>query len=151
MSLIEIVIASAIIATSVLSIVVAINFFLKLSFSNSKEVGAVLLLEETSEAVQLIRDKGWSNISGTNPSIKYHIYWSTSDYFTTTTPQLINEIYTRTVQFQNVGRDANDDIVSSGGTNDPNTKKVLIEISWNTFGTTTIKKSQMLIHNVYAN
>ena len=150
-SIIEIIIASAIISTTVISIIVAINFFLKLSFTNSKEVGAVLLLEETAEAVQLIRDKGWINISNTNPGTKYHIYWSTSDYFTTTTPQLINDIYTRTVQFENVNRDSNDDIVSSGGNDDSNTRKVLIEISWNAFGEIKTKTSQMLIHNVYAN
>lgn len=149
-SVIEIIIASSIISITVLSIIVAINFFIKLSIINSKEAGAVLLLEETLESVQLIRDKGWSNISNSDTSIKYHIYWSTSDYFATTTPQLINGIYTRTIQFQNVERDLNDDITSNGN-DDPNTRKVLIEISWEVFGETKIKTAEMLIHNVYGN
>lgn len=40
------------------------------------------------------------------------------------------ENFTRSVSFSSVSRDGNSDIVTSGGTVDPNTKKVMATVSW---------------------
>lgn len=148
-SIVEVVISSAIIAISVVGIVTALQSFLIISLGNSEKTQAVLMLEETSEVVQYIRDKGWSaNINYLDDQTDYYIVWNGLDYSLTDSPQLEKGKFTRKLVFEEVYRDSNDDIVESG-TLDEGTRKVVVNIEWTgTDGSQTVS-SEFLIHNVY--
>jgi type II secretory pathway pseudopilin PulG len=152
MSIVEIVVAAGIIATSVLGIVGAIQVYLKIVYSNTRETQAVLLLDETAEALQYLRDTSYSaNFASTTASTTYTLYWNGTGYQLATSTISLPYGMSRTISFDSVRRDGSDQIVSSGGTLDPNTKKVTINIAWPYKNATTTISSEMLIHNIYAN
>jgi Tfp pilus assembly protein PilV len=122
-SIIEIVIAAAIIGISVIGIINSLKVFLSLSMKNTNEAQAGLLLEETLEVLQYSRDKGWtSNIKNLNKNVGYYILWNGIDYSATTTPQV-----------------------------DDGTRKVSVEIAWKDGVEDKKVNSEFLIHNVYQN
>jgi len=148
-SIVEIVVATAIIGVSVVGIVAALNSFLYLSISNTNKAQAALLLEESLEVTQYIRDKSWTgNIAILNPGTEYYILWNDIDYSITDVPQ--SEKFTRILRFEKVDRDSSDNITASGD-EDPGTRKVFVDISWNESGETKNINSEYLIHDVYQN
>ena len=97
-SMVEVVIAAAIILGAVLVLLGVHNLYLKVALSNGSVVKAAYLAEEGVENIRFLRDVSWSaNISGL-----------------TSTSTTIENFY-RTVTLSAVYRDANSDIVSSGG------------------------------------
>ncbi|OGC97823.1 hypothetical protein A2634_05400 [Candidatus Amesbacteria bacterium RIFCSPHIGHO2_01_FULL_48_32] len=91
---------------------------------------ATELAREAAEALRVIREKGWINMAVTGP---YHpVLDGTGNSWTLASgSQLING-FTRVMVISDAQRDANNDIVASGGTPDPSTKKVDITVSWGT-------------------
>lgn len=151
-SIVEIVVASGIIAVSVVGIVGAIQIYLKIVYQNTRETQAVLLLDETSDAIQSLRDESFSeNFADTSSDEDYTIFWNGTGYEIGTSTISLPYDMNRTINFENINRDSSDQIVSSGGTNDSNTKKAIINISWPYKGETKSIISEMLIHNIYAN
>jgi Tfp pilus assembly protein PilV len=151
-SIVEIVIAAGIIATSVIGIVGAIQVYLKIVYSNTRETQAILLLDETAEALQYLRDTSYSsNIASTTASTTYTLYWNGTGYQLATSTIGLPYGMSRTLLFSSVRRDGSDQIVSSGGTIDANTKKATINIAWPYKNATTTLTSEVLIHNIYAN
>ncbi len=150
-SIIEIVVGSAIITVAGLAIILGTLSYIEISSKNSHNVQTALLFEETGEAIQFLRDSGWtSNIGNKTLNTAYYLSWSGSTYSLSTTPNLYQNTYTRTVRFQSVERDGNDSITTSGS-NDPDTRLVEIDVSWPYKGATTTISTEMLIHNVYDN
>lgn len=150
-SIIEIIVGSAIITVAGLAIILGTLSYIEISAKNSHNVQTALLFEETGEAIQFLRDKSWSsNIGNKNLNTDYYLTWDGNTYSLTTTPSLYQGTYARTVRFQNVERDANDNITNSG-TNDPNTRLVEINVSRSEKDATTTVSTEMLIHNVYDN
>ena len=148
-SIIEVIVASAIIAISVVGIVTALQAFLLISLDNTEKTQAALMLEETSEVVQYIRDKGWSaNIEVLDSQVEYYIVWNGLDYSLTNTPQIEKQKFTRKLIFEEVERDSNDDITSSG-TLDTGTRKVVVTIEWSNSRGDQSVSSEFLIHDVY--
>lgn len=91
-----------------------------------KRAEAAQKLQETKEAIRSIREAGWSNIqnNGTFHPVNDGTSWSLS-------PNAVTEDgMTTQVEISSVSRDSSNMIVSSGGTVDPSTKRVLITISW---------------------
>ena len=110
------------------------NLYLKTALSNGEALKAVYLAEEGIENIRFLRDVSWStNISGL-----------------TSLSTTIDNFY-RTVTLSEVNRDANSDIVSSGGTVDINTKLVVSSVSWWNGVSTTTKSISTYITNLYAN
>lgn len=93
---------------------------------------ASYLAEEGIEAIRSVRDESWSsNIAGLTMGTNYYPVVSGSKWILqTTNPGLINNRYARRAVFENVNRDGSDNIVTSGGTLDANTKKVTTYVSW---------------------
>lgn len=87
---------------------------------------ATTLLKEANEAIRNIREKGWTTfaVNGT-----YHPQISGSSWTLANNSEVING-FTRSLVISDVFRDANGTIVSSGGTVDPSTKKVVTTVSW---------------------
>jgi len=81
---------------------------------------------ESFEAVQSISYNSWDSFADGI----YGLNADNSSWQFQTEPNLINNIYTRSIIISPVQRDANCDIVASGGINDPDTKLVTVIIDW---------------------
>lgn len=151
-SIVEIIVAAGIIAVAVTGIVGAIQVYLKIVHQNAREAQAVLVLDETAEVLQYLRDKSYNTyFDQTDSDTSYTIFWNGSGYAMATSTIILPYEMTRTITFQEVLRDSNSQIVSSGGSVDTNTKKAIITISWPYQGETKTVSSEMLIHNMYEN
>jgi Tfp pilus assembly protein PilV len=139
-SVVEIVVAVALLLLIVSSLYTANIFYLKTILSNVNKVKASFLAEEGVEAVKLIRDQSWANISGLTVGNSYYLYWNGSMWQATTTNTYVQEVFERKFVISNVNRDSNSDIVTSGGSVDAGTKKVAVSVSW-LAGTSTSTKS----------
>ena len=125
--LIEILIVGAVIGIGFVGLVAFLISSASTTFQITRNTEAAALAEEGMEAVRSMRDESWSLVStaGTYyPEISVDKWTLVS-----TDPGLINGLYTRTVVIDNVNRDTNDDIASSG-TLDPNTKRVTVTVTW---------------------
>lgn len=92
---------------------------------------ATFYATEGLEAVKSIRNQGWTTpflasscSAGCGISASGGL-WAWNGTNNIKTP------YTRTITVSAVGRDGSGNIVSSGGTDDPNTKKVTSTVTWN--------------------
>lgn len=143
--LLEIVIAISLISGTIFSLAFVFLIAGKLETRASNQIRANFLAEEGIEALRFLRDKGWSaNLASLNTSTTYYILfnsgslnWSTS----ASNPGFIGSLYARSFTIASVNRDASDNIVSSGGTLDPNTKEFRVSVSWQergVYSTTTV-------------
>lgn len=151
--LIEILIAVFIFSIILGSLITASNKYLSGASDNLKSTKAAYLAEEGIEAIKIIRDTNWSTISNLADNTNYYLYWNTSSstnntWSATTTASTIDSIFTRTVVLNNVYRDSNGRIVTSGGTLDANTEKVTVTISWKAKAATTTKSISTYITNI---
>lgn len=130
--MLEIVIAVAIIAAAFFSVLQVSVFTLKVMQGRNDKARALAYAQEGIEAVRNMRDGGWTaNISGLTFGSTYYLTISGSQWaLTAIDPGVIGGKFTRTIVFDNVSRDINDDIVAVGGTDDPKTKKVTASVSW---------------------
>ena len=136
-ALIEIIVGSAIAIGVFLALGSIGKYSLLLVTEANLRVRSSFLAAEGVEAVKIMRDTSWSkNIATLNPGTAYYLSFATSTnmWATSTAPALIDGIFTQTVTLQNVSRDASDKIIASGGTNDPNTKKVTATVSYSVRG-----------------
>lgn len=95
---------------------------------------ATYLAQEGMEITRLLRDQSWStNIAPLTLGTNYYFVRSSNWWAVTATSQpLIENIFSRTATPFEVQRNSSDDIVPSGGTPDPNTKRVVVRVLWGT-------------------
>lgn len=151
MGLVEVLIASSIMAASLISIMGVYNALSKLSLRNTDSIQATYLAEEGLEIVRVLRDKGWANIASTTASTTYSFFWNnaSSTWMATTSPEEI-DIFDRSVIFESVRRNANFSIVQGGmGTVDPNSRKVTVTVSWLTVSGTSTKVLEGYVFNTF--
>lgn len=150
-SVIEIIIASAIISLTVISISVAYGNFVYLSRQNTAKVQAALLLDEGSEAIKTMRGESWTNIASTTASTTYYFVWMTDRWRATTTPVVIDNMFYRTFVVTPVYRDVStfNILPNTSGTLDPGTKKIDITVAWTDKGATTTRSSTIYVFNIY--
>lgn len=153
LSLVEVLIATSIILAFFLALITVYNSYLKLAKTNINSVKAIFLAEEGIEAIKILRDSSWSNeivplTSGTN----YYLAFTGGRWDTTTSNIYIDANFERKLSFSNVNRDAvTDDIVTSGGILDPNTRLLTVTVSWNNRGATSTKVLSTYITNLFSN
>ena len=133
-SIIEILIVIAIIVIALTSLLGVATFSLRISTLMRETNQANNLSQEVMEAVRNFRDGTSWDIDGLGKLA------TSTDYYPQATGspskwQLVQgteniDGFTRKVVFKDVMRDSNSNIVESGGTNDPNTKKVTVTVSW---------------------
>ncbi|MCF7865546.1 MAG: hypothetical protein K9M11_03500 [Candidatus Pacebacteria bacterium] len=154
-SVVEVLVASAIIMTSVISILGVYSGLTSISLRNTSKVQAGMLLDEGAEALRFMRDVSWNtNIGPLVNGTTYWLYWdySTSTYGwrATTTQNLIDDQFDRSIVLASVNRDATTyNIVSSGGTLDTGTRKATITTSWFDKTSTSSKSIVMYLYNTY--
>jgi len=136
--IVEIVVAVSIISIAFFTISQMSVIYLKQTIQNKQSLKAAYLTEEALEAVRSVRDQGWvANIQALTMESNYYPVISGNKWIlTSSNPGLLEGVYTRQIIVNNVSRDASDNIVSSGGTNDPDTKKITATISWDGKSTT---------------
>ena len=153
-TVVEIVVSAAII---LLVGTVFTSVLTKTTFLSSKALRIVQtnsLLEEGAEVVKIIRENDWNTISGYSLNTNYYMDFypynvNENVWMLSTTPNKVDNIFTRTVVFSSVNRDSNDDIVTSGGTLDARTKKVTVTVSFNVQGTTFSKSLVFYITDIF--
>ena len=129
--LIEVVVATALTATIIIFLLGLVQDTVKISQASLERTQASYLLEEGQEAVKTIRDDAWTNISSVGNGVTQYLSWNGSKWTFSSTDSPIDN-FSRSVVFEAVSRDANDDIVTTGGTVDTRTRKVTVTVSWNT-------------------
>lgn len=147
--LIEIIVGSAILTISLAAVSTYFQKSLQFNQDNKKIVQASFLLEEGLEVVKFFRDTSWLNISGLTAGTSYYLNFNGTKWATSTSNVFVENLFERKLVINNVSRDANDDIVSSGGTNDTDTKKATISVSWRGRNSTTTKSISTYITNIF--
>ena len=132
-SIIEILVVIAIIITALSSLLGLASFSLGVSALIKQTNQGNLLSQEVMEAVRNFRDGTSWDVDG------FGKLATSTDYYPQATGspskwQLVQGIenidgFTRKVVFEDVMRDSNSNIVEAG-TYDPNTKKVIVTVSW---------------------
>ena len=131
---VEVLIATAVISMTIFSLFYVFTLAERLSVGAGDRIKANFLAEEGLEALRFLRDAGWKgNLSNLVAGTNYYLSFDTSLSrwsVGVSNPGSIDNLFTRRITVENVSRNSNDDIVGSGGTNDPNTKKFNVIVSW---------------------
>lgn len=130
-SIVEILVVVAILGVTLTSLLGLINFSLKSSRITKQTIQANFLAQEIIEATRTIRDQGWANLTNGSHGINN----VTGIWEFDGTENIING-FSRSILIESGRRDANDDIVESGGVSDPDTKKATVTVSWQEEGRT---------------
>ena len=148
--MVEVLVAASIITASVLAAMAVAQKSVQVSFEAFHISEAGFLLEEGAEAVRIVRDNAWTNISGLTAGTNYYPTFSGGTWTLSTTPNSVG-IFTRTVSFANVNRDsATQNIVSSGGVSDAGTKLFTVTVSWVESAITVTKTLQFYISDIFS-
>jgi len=134
-SIIEILIVIAIIVIALISLLGLVVFSLRISTLIKETTQANNLAQETLEAVRNFRDgTDWDTdgLGALTTGIAYHPEKSgdVPPKWQLILGEETVDGFVKKVEFENVNRDGNDNIVDSGGVDDPDTKKVTVTISW---------------------
>ncbi len=134
-TLVELLIAGAVIAIAFTAIVGFLLFSQNITLKSQRNTEAVGLAEQAMEAVRKLRDDSWtSNIATLTVGTTYYPSVSGNQWTLVTINPNSSSYYTTKIVLSDVNRDSNDNI-SAAGTNDPNTKKVVTTVSWSDSGT----------------
>ncbi len=151
-ALLEVLFGVSVVSIVLLSLLGAYNIYLKNAFRLTEKVQASFLAEEGVEAIRVIRDSSFSTgLSTLVSNTSYYFSFEGGTWKATTSDIFIDGLFSRKFVVSNVSRDANDDIVTSGGTNDSNTKKAVVTVSWNSGGATSTVSISTYITNLFSN
>ena len=104
-SLVEVLVACAIISLTIISLMSAAAKSIELSYRALKQVQASLLIEEGVEAVKSIRDNNWDTISVLDLDTEHYLSFdiNTNKWSLSVDPTVpIDEVFTRKVIFSSV-------------------------------------------------
>jgi Tfp pilus assembly protein PilV len=151
--LVEILVAVFIFTLILTSLITASNLYLSGSEESLKIAEGAYIAQEGVEAVKIMRDVNWTNISSLTNDSKYYFVFDTSSstnniWKATTTASYENmNSFLRSFKVSAVYRDSNGDIASSGSL-DQYTKKVVVSVSWKSKSATTTKTISTYIANI---
>ena len=104
---------------------------------------ADLILSESVGAIESVADDDFTNLAdGTYGLVKTSGVWVLQG-----SPDTVKGRYTRTITIEPIMRDDNCAIVSSGGTDDPDSKNIVIDVSWLESGANRSQYLEKLITN----
>lgn len=146
--MVEVVVSAGIFVAAVVAFYTAWGVLTNLEDHNRDRTYAGLLLEETGEAIMLFRDQGWaSNIAAYQAGTPYYLTWDGDEYYLGATEAGVPEGYARRVTFFSVNRNGSG-AYSVSGTEDPDTRRVLIEIV-DMESDEVLVSGEALVHNTY--
>lgn len=126
--LMEIIIVSAIILTALVGFLQAETSSLRLLRTEKDSLEASFLAQEGLEAARALRDENWSSVASTTNGAVYSPVLAGAKWSLSAGSSTVGA-YTRTLVFDQVLRNAQDEI-SSSGTLDYGTRKVVSIVSW---------------------
>ena len=148
-TLVEIVVASAIISFSLVSMVAIASNSIAYSRRSLNTYGASAELEEGMEVTRMLQAQSWASIANLTPNTQYYFAFTTApDTWAVSTTPKTDGIYTRTLTVTPVSR-ASGAIVPTG-TDDPGTKLVTITVTWQESGVTVTKTLSGYISDIYS-
>ncbi|MBI2175408.1 MAG: hypothetical protein HYU35_01605 [Parcubacteria group bacterium] len=146
--LLELVIVIGVVSVSMFALLGAGQVAHRAVGEASRRQQAVFLLEEGMEALRLLRDDAWSNISGLNTGQSYALSFIGGTWEATTAPQYVEGLFERTFMLREVFRDTGDNI-ATGGTLDPETRHAEVRVSWSSRGATSTIMGTSWITNLF--
>ena len=150
MGILEAVVGIAIIVGVVIGLVNIFHNLVAVADDSLESLQAAFLLEEGAEVARLWRDQGWVNMSGLTVGADYFYNFNGSNWATSSANQFIDGRYDRRFRLTAVNRDATtQDIVTSGGVVDVNTKLVTVEVAWRQGSATTTKSVQFYLTKLF--
>lgn len=135
-SLVEVVVAAALLSAVAVSFLGAFSFLSRSHQRDTLAVKGALLAEEGIEALRYIRGAGWSGLSSALGQTRY-LSLGVSSWSFTNDPEVIDGQFYRSVSVSAVSRDAENDIVETGGAVDTNTLLLESTVSWGWRGATS--------------
>jgi hypothetical protein len=147
-TLIEVLVVAGVLASISLAILGTLSLFSRLHEKDMLSIKGQLLTEEGIEALRFIKALGWSSLSNIPSGQTRYLSLGASSWGVTTVPEIIDGVFWRTIKVYQVMRNASDDIVSSGGTIDPNTLLLESKVSWSWRGATSTTEYQAYITNL---
>ena len=154
-SLVEILIGSGIICLSLILIINLETGVSRLGKGSVSRVQAEMLAEEGVSAIENLRNSSWKdNIDSLSNNVAYRLIWNqyTNSWEATTSLDLIDGKFDRTMTLSSVDRDSNFNIVKDGdGTVDLGTRHVIVNVSWQDNSSTSTRSLSTYIHNIYNN
>ena len=151
-SVIEVVVGSALFATLIVAAIFSITQVQRLEQDTSAIIRTNYLLLEAVDVARIFRDTSYStSLLALTTTTPQYIFWNSSAWEATTTPVTIDGLFYRTIRIFDVLRDVNDDIVSVGGTYDPGTVLVQAEIEWLTRNGSTSQIFETYLTDLYSN
>lgn len=139
-SIVEVIIASAIFVILATPAVVVMLSGLNMNRLSLEQTVATQFASEGIEAVKSIKNQAYTNLLTPNPTPRgivrngSNVWAFLGDSTNNTLAHNASDNYVRTIKIDTVNRDAtppNGNIVASGGTTDPDTKKVSSTVTWN--------------------
>ena len=150
-SLVEVIIASAIITFSLISIIQIGGQSIAFSRSSVNVYVASTLLEEGAESVRTIRDNNRNSIISLAYNTDYYATFSTStNMWSLSTASSTIGGFKRTISFAEVNRNSTTYDIAPSGTAVSSTRLVTVTVSWlDGLGTTT-KKISFYLSNIFS-
>jgi type II secretory pathway pseudopilin PulG len=135
--LVEAIIAISIIVSALAGAVSAHRRFVTVTLQNTSQVKAHYLAEEGLEIARYLRDQGWAGtFAALTNGVSYHLVFATTTgmWQATTTSQIIDGVFERTLTLEPVyRRTSDDDIVASTSPDikaiDPDIRTVTVRVS----------------------
>lgn len=147
--MVEILVATSIIVVVILSVMAVSQRLIHVSRQSLHTAQAGFLLEEGAEAVRILRDNAWTNVSSLVNGTTYYLDFTGSTWVLSTTPSTVG-IFTRTVSLASVNRDDTTNDIDSIGTDDPGTKLFTITVSWSEGGAVVNKTLLFYITDLFS-
>lgn len=149
LTLVEALVSTSIILVFVLALLATHNLYLRTAFSSGEVVKATKLAEEGLEVIKFIRSSSWSSgIASLSLETDYGLVWSAGTWQISETDFYIDGLFERKIRLSAVYRNLAGDIVSSGGTLDPETVLVISTVAWPTSSATSTKVLSTYLTNL---
>lgn len=146
--MVEMLIAISIISVSILAAMAVTQKSVYVARQALHANQAAFLLEEGAEAVRILRDNDWNNITSLTIGAIYYPFFTEGTWTLSSTLNTVG-VFTRTVSVASVNRDNVTKDIVSVGVNDPGTKLVTVVVSWLEGGTTITKTLKFYIMDVF--
>lgn len=129
-SLVEVLVGSAILVLVLVAFTSSLSLFSQASENATNRAQALFLAQESIEVLRGLRDESWSShIAPQSPGTEYGLSFDGSSWQIESSPQMVDG-FERSVVFEQVFRDSNDDIADSG-TEDAQARLITAEVTWN--------------------
>lgn len=147
--MVEVLVAISIITVAMLAAMAVSQKAVYIARSTLHAEQATFILEEGAEALRIVRDNGWANISALAAETEYFPVFSGGTWTLSATPSTV-DIFTRKVVLSSVKRDAASGDIAAVGADDPGTKLVTVSVSWQEGGTLLTKTLRFYIFDIFS-